>query len=253
VEIPPYLADSDVWRKAMAGFQGAIRKVDTAVGAILDALRASGLENDTLFVFTTDHGIEMPRAKWFLYDPGIAIGLIVRYPRGGLTGGRTCDLLMSNVDYLPTVFELAHLNVPGRVEGRSFASQLLASSPHPVRESVFAMHHKTQSRCIRTDRYKLIRHFDAPANYRTPVRYEEILMRGGGKRIELYDLIADPNEFHNAADQPELSGAKQRLDGMLWSWMESVNDPLLQGPVRTPSYEAAIQDYAAWKRQRQSQ
>jgi len=54
----------------MAHYQGAVRKLDQAVGVIRDALRRSGQEQNTLVVFTTDHGIEMPRAKWHLYDPG---------------------------------------------------------------------------------------------------------------------------------------------------------------------------------------
>jgi arylsulfatase A-like enzyme len=113
VQIPPYLADTASSRKAMAAFQGSLRKVDAAVGSILNALRESGLENHTLVVFTTDHGIEMPRSKWHLYDPGIAIALVMRGPSVGLTGGRKCDLLMSNVDYLPTVLDLTRVEGPG--------------------------------------------------------------------------------------------------------------------------------------------
>ncbi|HRS94205.1 MAG TPA: sulfatase [Candidatus Latescibacteria bacterium] len=248
VEVPPYLADCESSRKAMAAFQGAIRHVDEAVGFIVEALRKSGLQDDTIVVFTTDHGIEMPRAKWFLYDPGVAIGCIVRYPGAGATGGTTCDLLLSNVDYLPTLFDLAGIPVPGGLHGRSFAASLRGECSEPVREAIFALYHKSQSRCVRTSRYSLIRHFDAPIDFATvPVCFEEVLAKRGIPQVELYDLEADPNQFENVASKPEYADIKVRLDTMLWEWMESVNDPLLKGPVRSPSYESAMADYGAWK------
>ncbi len=248
VEIPPYLADTACSREAMAGYQGAIRKVDAAVGIILEALRDSRLENDTLVVFTTDHGIEMPRAKWFLYDPGIAIGLIMRCPAAGLLGGRKCDLLLSNVDYLPTLLHLAGINIPRRTEGRTVAGELRKDVPSPVRDAVFGLYHKSQTRYVRTNRFKLIRHFDNAVDYHAvPVRIEETLNKRVIKSIELFDLKADPNEFNNLADHAEYGDTQEKLDSMLWQWLESVNDPLLQGPVRTPAYEAAVADYATWK------
>ncbi|MFC1454415.1 sulfatase [Verrucomicrobiota bacterium] len=248
VAIPPYLAVTDSSREAMAGYQGSIRKVDSAVGMILDALRESGLEDNTLLVFTTDHGIEMPRSKWFLYDPGIGIGMIMRYPQGGLVGGKECDLLMSNVDYLPTILELAQLDIPKRIEGRSFAGELRKDNPSPVREAIFGMYQKNQTRYVRTNQFKLIRHFDAATDFHeVPVHIEDVLNKRVIKLIELFDLDADPNEFNNLADQPEHADTQSQLDRMLWEWMESVNDPLLSGPMSTPSYEAAHKDYVNWK------
>jgi len=64
--------------------------------------------------------------------------------------------------------------------------------------------------------------------------------------LELYDLENDPNEFVNVSGKPEYAGIQQDLDNKLWTWMESVQDPLLQGPVRTPTYIQAMQDYQCW-------
>lgn len=251
VEVPPYLLDNDTARGIMALYQGAIRKVDDALGVIVEALRRSGREQDTIVIFTTDHGIEMPRSKWYLYDPGIAVGLVLRYPAGGLTGGKRCDLLMSNVDYLSTLLDLAGVKIPARVQGQSYAAALSQERPAPLREAIYALYHKTQSRCVRTERFKLIRHFDAPTDFaQVPVRYEDVLAKRGIKRVELYDLQADPNEFHTLADQPSYAEVQARLDDLLWQWMRDVRDPLLEGPVRTPSYEAAMQDYARWQGRR---
>lgn len=248
VEIPQYLADTASSRQAMAAFQGSVRRADTAVGRILDALRESGLEDRTLVVFTTDHGIEMPRSKWFLYDPGIAIGLVMRCPAADLTGGRKWDPLMSNVDYLPTVLDIAGIEYPSELQGRSLADSLCAHSPTSVRDAVFGLYHKTRTRYVRTNEYKLIRHFDNASDFHTvPVRVEDIQSKRVIKQVELFDLRTDPNEFDNLAGRPAQADTQKRLETRLWNWMESVDDPLLCGPVRTPSYDAAISEYHAWQ------
>jgi len=247
VEIPPYLADDTLSRKAMAHYQGSVHKVDQAVGVILDALRRSGLEQNTLVVFTTDHGIEMPRAKWHLYDPGIAIALILRSPSLGLVGGGRVSQLLSNVDYLPSILELAGLPISKRVQGRSFAAALKTENAPAVRDAIFGMYYKDHTRCVRTNRFKLIRHFDSPLDYSPPVRIEHLLMKRAPGKVELFDLVKDSNEFTNLADRPECASIQQELDAKLWQWMEEVDDPLLSGPVRSPTYESALRDYAHWK------
>ncbi|MCI0476474.1 MAG: sulfatase-like hydrolase/transferase, partial [Anaerolineales bacterium] len=75
VQVPPYLPQSDAARGEFAELQGAIRAVDTAVGKIWATLNAVGLARDTWFIFTTDHGLAMPRAKCTLYDPGLQTAL----------------------------------------------------------------------------------------------------------------------------------------------------------------------------------
>ncbi|MHB9034760.1 MAG: sulfatase family protein [Anaerolineae bacterium] len=246
VQVPAYLEDDPASREVLAHFQGALRRVDEAVGFILHALERSGLADDTILVFTSDHGPELPRAKWHLYDPGLAVALLMRYPRAGWRGGRVCGALLHNVDYLPTILELAGLPAPTYLEGRSCAGL------SPVNDAVYAMYHKTQVRSVRTERWKWIRHYDAATDYaRLPVRLADQLQLRGAPRTELYDLDADPNEFNNLGGRPELAVEQQRLDNLLWCWLERVHDPLLSGPVRTPSYEATSRDYAAWKTNRQ--
>ena len=248
VEIPPYLADTASSRTAMAAFQGAVRNVDTAVGSIMDALRDSGLEDNTLVVFTTDHGIEMPRAKWHCYDPGIAIGMVMYGPSVGLNGGRQCNLLMSNVDYLPTILDLAQVECPKEVQGHSFAGSLRSDRPSPIRDCVFGLYHKTQSRYVRTKRYKLIRHFDNATDFHTvPVHLEDMQNKRVIGQVGLFDLETDPDEFDDLSGSPEHAATQKELETALWDWMESVDDPLLHGPVRSPCYDAAFAEYHAWK------
>lgn len=80
VLVPPYLPDNRIVREEMAGFARLVQQLDEAVGVMLNALNRAGLVERTLVVFTTDHGIDMPRAKGTLHDPGIETALILRWP-----------------------------------------------------------------------------------------------------------------------------------------------------------------------------
>ena len=142
----------------MASIQGAIRALDTPVGSILNAPEEGGLSHMTLTAFTADHGIAMPRAKCALYDPGIEVALIMRWPDGGIGGGRVEPDLVSNVDVLPTLLEAARVPMPEGLQGRSFLPLLRREEPQEVRDAVFA--EKTSHsyydpmRCVRTERFR---------------------------------------------------------------------------------------------------
>ena len=248
VYVPPYLVRDEESEETMAWFQGMVRVADRAVGTIVEALARSGLEDDTLLVFTTDHGIELPRSKWFLYDPGIEIAMVFRWPGGGISGGRACDCLLGNVDFLPTVLELIGAPVPENVEGLSFARNLTDGTASGPRDEVFGLYHKMSIRSIRTDRYKLIQHFDSPIDFlHLPVALETQLEKRGIGPVELFDLQEDPVEFHDLSTSPEHAGIRDGLRGRLWRWLESVNDPILQGPIASPVYLSARDDYRAWR------
>src|SRR5579884_778778 len=105
VTVPGYLPPSQESRIEMAGLQGAVRQADAAIGRMLDALDDAGLARRTLVIFASDHGIAMPRAKCTLYDPGLEVAMLLRWPRG-FEGGRSIDDLISNIDLLPTMLEL---------------------------------------------------------------------------------------------------------------------------------------------------
>jgi N-sulfoglucosamine sulfohydrolase len=248
VYVPPYLVRDDDSVAQLSQLQGAIKTVDNAVGTIVNALEDSGLAENTLLIFTTDHGIEVPRAKWNLYDPGIAIALVARWPGGGITGGRTCDHLLGNVGFLPTLLELIGVPIPANVEGHSFASDLRDSNTPPACDAIYGLYHKTNGRFVRTNTHKLIRHFDAAFDYlNVPVAFADVLQKRGMKQVQLYDLENDPNEFEDVSGKPEYAEIQADLNGRLWRWLESVNDPVLRGPVRTPTYERAIGEYERWR------
>ena len=264
VYVPPYLVDTEVIRNDLAHLQGSIKFVDAAVGEILDGLQRSGLAENTIVVFTVDHGIPYSGAKCSLFDPGIEIPLILRWPAGDLVGGRVHPQLMSNVDFLPTLLDLVGVAIPEKVQGVSAAAVLRGESDAPLRDAVFAEHlsqplRDNTSRAIRTDRYKLIRYFDAGRTIIKPIDVDPRAVaehverpRRDGTRpvVQLFDLERDPIEYENLASEPDYAEVVRELSDRLWRWMEEVDDPILQGPIRSPYYEESIRDYARYRSRR---
>jgi arylsulfatase A-like enzyme len=253
VTVPPYLVDSPSARREFAEFQGIIRKVDRAIGTILKAIDDNGLVENTITIFTADHGIPFPKAKCSLYDPGIEVAFIIRWPDRGWGGNRTFSELISNVDYLPTLLEAAGIPIPENVQGNSLVS-LLDGKEYRPREEIFAemTYHDYYDprRCIRTSDYKLIVNFSTAPFFQNPSqtwRPATITVKPEDPtyayhpHIELYDLNKDPLEFNNVENQPEYEEHKQRLTEKLYNWMNTTHDPLLFGIPVSPHHKRAIE------------
>ncbi|AGB38028.1 sulfatase family protein [Natronococcus occultus] len=249
----PFLPDRPGIRSDIAELQGMVRALDDGVGTVLDALEDAGLAEDTLVVFTTEHGLAFPRAKGCCYDAGIGAALLLRYP--GVVDAGVVDDLASNVDVFPTLLEFAGVEVPDGVVGRSLRGRLVDESAggdgeYDPRERVFAgmtWHDRYNPiRAVRTDRYKYVRNFwHLPGIYLTRDIYESAA--GSEVReeyyceqrpyVELYDLETDPDERENLADDPDYEGVRERLRDDLIEWMLETDDPLLDGPVRPSDWE----------------
>ncbi|MCC7492043.1 MAG: sulfatase [Fimbriimonadaceae bacterium] len=250
---PPYLHDLPAVRQEVAALQGAVRRLDEQLGRVLAVLRARGVLDQTVVAFTTDHGVDFPRAKGTFYDPGLETLLLLRWPGGGWTGGRRLPQLLSNVDLLPTLLEAAGLPRPAELAGRSFLP-LLQGAATGGREAVFAekTYHDSYdpTRCLRTSRWKYLRHFEVNIfqdlrlatmtnrhYWRTP------WLRRGVE--ELYDLSADPGEEQNLATDPAHAATLATLRRQLRDWMRETADPLLQGMVPNPYYSAQLREFLA--------
>ena len=247
VFVPPFLSENDAVIADLAHYQGALRKADEAVGIITKGLAESGLADNTIIVFTVDHGIPYPRAKGHVYDPGLSIPLIVRWPGGGIRGGKTCDWLLSNVDFLPTLLHLIGEPIPENVQGVSFSGAFGKGESEPPRDAIFGFMQSGELRCTRTKHHKLIRNFEPRRLFATPVdvsvsvssRWPNtayLVTSEECPAVQLFDLQKDPNEFHNAAEDPNYADIRAELDGRLWAWLEEVGDPILKGSVPTPYY-----------------
>jgi arylsulfatase A-like enzyme len=253
IQVPGYLRNTPGTLQELAELQGAIRHVDQQVGIILTALESYGLQEDTLVIFTTDHGIAMPRAKCSLYDGGIQTAFILRLPnRPGWHGGKTIYSLVSNIDMLPTILDLVGEPVPRDVQGYSLMG-LLDGNEYNPRQEVFAemtYHgHYDPQRCIRTKEAKLILNFSTAPVFQDPSqswrpRSDTALAVNQAVAfhpdIELYDLEQDPWELENLAGKPEYQSLEIGLLQRLHRQMVVTNDPLLHGAVMNPQHSRVL-------------
>lgn len=244
VDIPPHLEPDAPAHAHMAALQGSLRQLDAGMEAILKTLDAEGLAENTLVVFTSDHGIEVPRAKWYLYDPGIATALLARWPKGGIPPGTVCKSLLSNVDITPTILDLAGVAGTSPSDGLS-AAQCWRGNTAEIHDHIFAFQHGFESRAIRTHHWKFIRNFELRPELRTPASLTTPKADGGRQApvAELYDLCKDPLEFHNVANDPKHYTVLSDLNEELANWMKGTGDPILHSPLPTPFYEGA----RAWR------
>jgi arylsulfatase A-like enzyme len=242
--VPGFLPDQTIVRKDMATFYHGIRRADAAVGRILRALRETGLEENTLAFFTTDHGPEIPRAKMTVYDPGIKVAMLVRFP-GVFPAGARVQALTSHVDLLPTILQAANVPIPANVQGRSMFD-LLAGKTRDHRDAIFAQMtwhggEYDPMRCVRTPHFKYIRNYlpGWPPQMGGPYvqRYgDEFINRHFARARpaeELYDLQADVWEQTNLADDPAHQSLKRELSARLLGWEQSIDDPILRGHIVT--------------------
>jgi arylsulfatase A-like enzyme len=258
VHIPQYLADKPVMREDLGRFQEDIRYYDSCVGRILEGLEAGGCARNTLVIFTGDHGIPYPGAKWSLRDAGIEVPLIMYLPGSALSGGKVYQELISHVDVLPTLLDLIGVRKPSNLEGISFAAFLKGRTKEKPRKEIYAqftpaMFRDNESRCIRTERYKLTRYFQAGRCMKfpidvNPVRFSQHTERAAniGKHrpfVQLFDIAKDPDELEDIGDRRENAAIVKELSMKLYAWMKAVDDPFLKGAVQSPYYRQSMEDF----------
>jgi len=259
VYVPPYLSETDAIREDFAAFQASVNYFDQRVGEVLDALEAEGRREDTIIVLAADHGIPHPGAKWTTRKPGIEIALLMDGP-GPTFESETVSAVASGVDVVPTLLDTLDIPVPNRVEGVSFRPYLAGETGEPPRDVAFAqftehMKRDNESRCVITEDRHLIRYFDQGRAIDYPVAvhpqdfadHVERMSTTGEPRpfAQLYDIEADPVELEDLGSDPQYEETVAELSQRLLQWMVAVDDPLLQGRVRQPYYEMAVDDLLA--------
>ena len=238
VTAPPWLPDISPVRAELGQMNGMVKTVDRAVAEIRAAVACHPQADNTLFIYTTDHGPAMPRAKGMLYDPGIRTALLMHWPRG-FAGRRQIDDLLVNVDMMPTLLDAANVPIPTGLHGRTFLPLLRGESyrPHDHLFAELTWHDRYNPvRGVRTVRYKYMRSFiEAPLVYMPT----DILAGPSGQALapeyygsvrpmeELYDLLADPLERSNLAGEPTHARAVGQLRDAVHLWMQATDDPLL--------------------------
>ena len=168
--------------------------VDHAVGEVLDYLRDNGLEENTIVVYTSDQGFYLGEHGWFdkrwMYEPSFRMPLLIKYPKKIKAGSHNENLVL-NIDFAPTLLDLANLDIPEEIQGESFKNQLFDEAYTP-RDAIyyhyyeFPYWHKVQPHYgIRTKKYKLIHYYYSMDEW------------------ELFDLENDKNEMNNLYGDPD--------------------------------------------------
>ena len=254
VKVPPFLPDHEMIREDLGDFYGTIEKVDVLIGKIIDKLNDSHLLENTLFIYTTDHGSAFPRSKCTLYDPGIKTLLLMSMPSSELfSGGKVYNQMLSNINLLPTLIEFAGGISPSNIEGKTIIP-LLKGEINEFRSEIFAekTFHELYDpiRCIRTKKYKMIHNFEPLETlYQIPI---DILNDLSGQYMtdkynyprvteELYDLENDPNEMRNLAENSDFEHVQRMMKKALFDWIKLTDDPILYGKI--PRQESSTYKY----------
>ncbi|MBM3851633.1 MAG: sulfatase [Verrucomicrobia bacterium] len=218
-------ADPHVNRPVLAAL---LEQLDTATGRLLDALRASGRDRDTLVVFTSDHGAlggsaqrkPLRGAKADLYEGGIRVPLLLRWP-GHIAPGQARAAPVCNADLFPTLLGAAGAPIAGTIDGRDLWP-LLRDAATPAPHEALSWHyphyhHLGPGPCgaIRVGDYKLVEWFAPPP------------------RLELFHLAADPGESRNLADAEP--ARRDDLLRRLHAWRRAVD---AQEMRPNPNYDA---------------
>ncbi|WEK38321.1 MAG: sulfatase-like hydrolase/transferase [Candidatus Pseudobacter hemicellulosilyticus] len=237
LKLPPYLADTKETRGALAAYYQSISAADKMLGEVLAALDKAGKKDNTAVFFTSDQGVQFPSAKWTVYDLGLRVPMIVRWP-GKVTPGKVSDALVSLVDVTPTFIDLAGGKPVKTLDGSSFREVLqkgkqehhpyifaeTSVEPHfwynytPARSVITAQglhyiknYHPGERFITHIDKVERNEYYfeswekDALTNERTKFLLDRYSYR---PPEELFDLTSDPAEFKNLASEP-VANAKQ--------------------------------------------
>ncbi|MCX5770200.1 MAG: sulfatase-like hydrolase/transferase [Candidatus Hydrogenedentes bacterium] len=252
VPVPPFHPDTPEVRKDWAQYYDLITVMDKQAGDILRELEQDGLAEDTIVFFFSDHGAGMPRCKRWLYDSGLHVPLIIRFPEkyrqfAPGAAGSTVDRLVGFVDFAPTVLSLAGVEIPAHMQGLAF----LGSQVRAPRQYVYAGRDRMDerydcSRAIRDGRYKYILNLMPHLSrgqfqqymYEMPTMKVWAELKRLGKLQgppglfmedtkpveELYDVLNDPFEINNLAADPQYAGRLSQMREVLTEWMREIRD-----------------------------
>ena len=203
------------WAPVVGRYMGEVSLLDAQVGRILQALDRLGLSENTLVMYTADHGDMcgghgMVDKHYIMYDDVVRIPFTARWPERIPAGGR-CNAFVSLIDLASTFCNVAGVPIPDAFQGQSLLP-FLSNPEKPGRKDILAMYHGNQfglysQRMVRNARWKYV--WNATAE------------------DELYDLQTDPGEIRNRATDPACRNELTRLRSRLVAWMEAISDPLL--------------------------
>lgn len=246
VILPPFYPDHPIARADWATYLESIQLMDTYIGKILQRLEDEGIAGNTLVIFSGDNGRCHARDKQFLYDGGIHVPLIMRWP-GNIKAGEINKNMVSSIDISATILKVAGINPPAYMEG-----QVILGGNAKKREFIIAARDRMDEtvdkmRCVRNQQFKYIKNYMPERAYMQPNNYKErqypmwnLLkeLNAQGKLTpeqtlfcaatkppeELYDIVADPYELNNLANTKKHTGTLKEMRGILTNWITETGD-----------------------------
>ncbi|MCP4092401.1 MAG: sulfatase-like hydrolase/transferase [Planctomycetes bacterium] len=260
IEVPPYYPDHPLVRRDIANGLEEIQVMDRLAGKVLDRLEKEKLLDNTLVIFIGDHGRCQVRGKQFLYDSGLHVPLIMRWPDKIEAGSERGDLV-SSIDVSAAILAAAKVELPEYLHGQN-----VLNTEQTLRSYVFAARGKMDDthdamRAVRSDTHKYILNLMPERAYCQFNKYKEnsypvlallnvmnlkgelnptqaLFMAPTKPEIELYDLRTDPFEIHNLAGKPEVAEVEAQLRAELDRWRKQINDQGVSEEFRAGGWPA---------------
>lgn len=262
VLVPPFLPDTKACREELAQYYQSVSRIDQGLGKLMQILKESGHYDDTLVIFTSDHGIAFPGAKTNLYEPGMKVPMVIRGfqvpgSKFKVEEGKVCDAMVCHADLTPTILEFAGEKETSakpqagtQIQGKSFLAALRDEKAKGYDE-VYASHtfHEITMyypmKVVRTRTHKLIWNIAHPLPFPfasdlwDASTWQDVYQHGPettyGKRtvkayihrpqFELYDLVNDPDEVKNLAGDSANGKLLEELKTKIKAFQKRTNDP----------------------------
>ena len=247
VKTPPYLPNTPGTRMDWITQYNNLKFVDNKIGRILEALEKTGILENTIIIFTGDHGNGLPRSKRTVYESGVKVPMIIRLPNKRMAGTRV-DELASLMDLGPTILSMYGIPTPNNMHGRDLLGAFRPATP---RQHLFFSADRFDDqydliRAVSNGRFKYIRNFQPQkpqfANLAFRKKQQGVrdlylldslqqldaaaqtVMRKTKPTEELFDIMNDPHELHNLAGDPRYQQVLQQLRLTLDRWMQDTRD-----------------------------
>lgn len=206
------------YNRYMHDYLGCIKSVDEGIGRLLDYLKKTGLDKNTIVVYSSDQGFYLGEHGWFdkrwIFEESLRTPLLVRWP-GVTSPGSVNNDLVSNLDFAETFLQAAGISVPGEMQGRSLVPLLKGATPLDWRKSFYyhyyefpGAHSVRKHYGVVTDRYKLVRFYEPDVDY-----------------WEMFDTKTDPNELKSVYGLANYAEAQKDLENELVRLRKSLNVP----------------------------
>ena len=251
VKLPPFYPDTDSVRLDMARFYTNISEMDDWVGEKIKELEDAGLLENTIVMFWSDHGDGLPYIKREVYDRGLRVPFIIRFPRNSpISNGvpKIKEELISAIDWAPTVLSLAGIKPPDFMQGKAFLGEYAVKEPNKY---IFGARDRCDSeydrvRSVHDGRFQYIynffpkkpRYMDIDFRKQQPSMREILRLRDAGKlnevqmqwfnptkpQEEFYDIKEDPHQINNLATNPQFVKELTRFRRVFQDWQKNVVD-----------------------------